>query len=442
MRILDVYRYGHLVGQLRDDNGDVEFEYVPDTADPPPRPISASLPMDPRLHRGAQVSNFFGNLLPEGAARDALARHYKVDDSDDVGFLTAIGAECAGALAVVPQGASLLPEDAPFWDRYSPIADEYELGQYIGALLAAPNAMFKGERTRLSLAGAQSKTAVARFHGDPRIFRPKLGAASTHILKFGDEPGKERFDGIVYNEFYCSRLARACNIAIRHVELLPYRTYRDGPLLHAFCIERYDRKLSIHHHPDAPLHQVGRIHQEDFCQALGRPRTAKYEQQDGVTLRQMFEFCNDPERIAIPAAARRALLFLIIFNIIIGNRDSHAKNYSIIRSGFKAELAPAYDLVCTQLYPDIDQEFPQRLGGALTMEQLGPEQLDAMAGDVLIRPAALRSELEAACKRMHAALATVDRELKREDTPEAVFPIAAQISHCIKNNITDLKARL
>jgi serine/threonine-protein kinase HipA len=442
MRVLDVYRYGDLVGQLRDDNGDVEFEYVLDTADPPPRPISASLPLEPRLHRGALAANFFGNLLPEGAARDALARHYKVDNSDDVGFLTAIGAECAGALAVMPEGAPLLSEDAPFWDRYAVIADEYELGQFIGALLAAPNAMFKGERTRLSLAGAQSKTAIARFHGDARIFRPKLGAASTHIIKFGEEPGNERFEGIVYNEFYCSRLARACGIAIREVELLPYCTFRGGPLLHAFCIERHDRKLRIQHHPEAPLHHVDRLHQEDFCQALGRPRTAKYEQQDGVTLRQMFEFCNNPEQIAIPVASRRALLFLVIFNIIIGNRDSHAKNYSLMRSGNKAELAPAYDLVCTQLYPDIDQEFPQRLGGALLMKELGSQQIDAMAGDVMIRPAALRSEIHAACKRVQAALVIVDRELQREDTPEAVFPIAARISDCIRQNITDLQSRL
>lgn len=437
MRALDVFGEGQRIGQLRDIDGEIEFEYAAEYLDHSAQPISASLPLDTPLLHGARVRSFFANLLPEGDVRTALSLQHKLDASDDVGMLAKVGADCAGALIILPAGEQPQPDDSPFSQRYVAIDDEYEFGQLIDALRTSPTAAFRGIPTRLSLAGAQSKTAIGRFYPDPRIYR-SLGGASTHIVKLGgqlDRRGNEVFPGIVYNEYVCSKIAAACGIPIHAVELLPYRTFRDGPQEYVFCIARYDRERHQHH-------QVRRLHQEDFCQALGRPRTQKYEAEDGVSLAAMFRFCSDPNQIAIPVVARRQLLDLVIFNLLIGNRDSHAKNYSLLRSGTKAELAPAYDLVCTEIYEGVDRSLPQRVGGASTLEEIGPTQLKAFADEIEVRPVAIVRRIWQLSNAMLRAAERIQAEIKQEPFGEDAAPTSNGIHARASTNIEQLRRRL
>lgn len=443
MRSLDIFRDGQLIGHLRDQDDEIEFEYAREYLLHQPRPISASLPLDPALTRGARARAYFGNLLPEGDVRASLSRQFKLDSGDDVGMLAKLGADCAGALVILPSGERPLPDNAPFNQRYVAIEDEYEFGQLIEALTTSPTATFKGIPTRLSLAGAQSKTALARF-GTTKLYR-SLGGATTHIVKFGgqlDQKGAEVFPGMVFNEHYCSRLAASCGIPIRYTELLAYRTYRDGPQEYVFCIERYDRHVHIHDAPNEPLHRVDRLHQEDFCQTLGRPRTQKYEAQDGISLKDMFEFCGNPEQIVIPAVARKALLDLVLFNLIIGNRDSHAKNYSFLRSGFKAELAPAYDLVCTEIYENVDRALPQGVGGADTFDAVAAEQLDRFASEITLPPTGLRRGLARMFSAITKASPRVAEEFRSEPFGDRARPVIGKIQGRIAANIEALKKRL
>ncbi len=109
----------------------------------------------------------------------------------------------------------------------------------------------------MSLAGVQNKLGVA-IDTKNRICIPIDGAPSTHILK----PDSERLFGGVQNEALCLTLARRCGLNMPDVTTgtAGRRTY--------LLINRYDRI------------QQGdrwrRLHQEDFCQALGRPPSAKY----------------------------------------------------------------------------------------------------------------------------------------------------------------------
>jgi serine/threonine-protein kinase HipA len=444
MRVLDVFRDGQRIGQLRDVDGEIEFEYSREYLVHQPQPISASLPLDPPLTRGARARSFFGNLLPEGDVRATLSRQYKLDAADDVGMLARLGADCAGALVILPAGERPLADDAAFEDRYVAVEDDYEFGQLIDALRTSPTAAFKGIPTRMSLAGAQSKTAIARFYPDPTIYR-SLGAATTHIVKFGrqlDQRGNEVFPGIVFNEYFCSKIAGACGIPIRHVEPLPYRTFRDGPPEYAFCIERYDRQVNVHYHPAHPQHRVTRLPQEDFCQALGRPRTQKHESENGVSLGMMFRFCSDPEQIVIPAIARRQLLTLVLFNLLIGNRDSHAKNYSLLRNGLKAELAPAYDLVCTEIYEGIDQALPQKIGGASTFDEVGSAQLNRLADEIEVRPTVITREISRLSKTIFATAERLQTETAQQPYAAAATSIMNDIRARASRNIEELRARL
>jgi serine/threonine-protein kinase HipA len=160
---------------------------------------------------------------------------------------------------------------------------------------------------------------------------PINGAHSTHILKPDD---KERLFGSVQNEALCMTLARLCGL-----EVAPVTTGRVGDRSY-LLVTRYDR-----------VRRDGRwlrIHQEDFCQALGIPPLAKYERnQSGVPgpgLRHLFSVVGQS------ASNRLRLLDAVIFNVLICNTDSHAKNYSLLLRSSGPELAPLYDLSCADCW--------------------------------------------------------------------------------------------
>ena len=118
-------------------------------------------------------------------------------------------------------------------------------------------------------------------------------------------------------------------------------------------VERYDRKSCP---ADAPIDghvRFRRLHQEDFCQALGMLGTEKYEVSRRSYARSMADALRRYASSPIEDILR--LLDLIAFNFIIGNCDAHLKNYSLIRSDDWRELslAPAYDLVSTTVYPEL-----------------------------------------------------------------------------------------
>ncbi len=136
-----------------------------------------------------------------------------------------------------------------------------ELGAKLRGLPKAP--MLAGEDgIRLSLAGAQKKAAIAIRDGTYLL--PLDGSPSTHILK----PDSERSPGLVENEFFCMRLAAGIGLDVASVEIGTAGGQR------FLQVSRYDRR---------PEGGGGweRIHQEDFCQALGIAAELKYQSEDG-----------------------------------------------------------------------------------------------------------------------------------------------------------------
>src|SRR5581483_3419345 len=233
-----------------------------------------------------------------------------------------------------------------------------------------------------------------------------------------------------------SRLAHACSLRIHYTEMLPYQTFRDGPSEYVFCIERYDRSIKY------STKHVTRFHQEDFCQALGRPRTQKYEARGGISLADMFSFIRDPDQIVIPATSQQMLLEAILFNLIIGNRDAHAKNYSLMRSGFKAELAPLYDLVCTEAYDNIDRSLPQNIGNAEHFETITRQDFSTLSEQVAIRPNAIIRMALRLCNDIEAGIHETIAAMK----PEPFFSTAAatidKITTIIERNIAVVRGLL
>lgn len=213
---------------------------------------------------------------------------------------------------------------------------------------------------RLSLAGAQSKVPVVLVNG--AIALPAPGQPTTHILK----PPIARFAATTENEAFAMRLAAAVGLEVAAVEP---RLVRDRPFL---LVQRYDRIRD-----DGG--RVHRIHQEDFCQALGVPPELKYASEGGPTLRDCFALVRSQS--IRPAVDVMKLLDAAIFNVITGNADAHGKNFSLLYEREGPRLAPLYDLLATVAYPELSAKFAMRIGRRATLEALDAKGWTAFAAD-------------------------------------------------------------
>jgi len=304
-------------------------------ASPTAFPVSLTMPLATAAFGPEVATPWLMNLLPEGDPLRAMTRALGVARDDVLGLIAEMGRDLAGALTV---GAPR-PGEAP---GVVPLTHPGDLERVIEELPAHP--FLVGEAgVSMSLAGAQEKLPLARA-GDGLAI-PVNGAASTVILK----PDNPRLPGSVQNEALCMVLARRCGLPTATVTtgLAGARSY--------LLVDRYDRELT-----DG---RWVRRHQEDFCQALGRPPAAKYEHNrsgvKGPSLAEMFGLV----RTHMTARETNRLLDTVIFNVAVGNVDAHAKNYSVLLGPGRPGLAPLYDLMSGLAWPNITQNHAQDVGG-------------------------------------------------------------------------------
>lgn len=300
-------------------------------------PISLTLPLNVADHGPDALVPWLMNLLPEGEPLRAMTRALGVAGDDILGLIAETGRDVAGAVAVgAPRRTEIAPGDIP-------IPGPEALEQIIEGLPARP--FLVGDAgVSMSLAGAQEKLPLTRA-ADGTLAVPVNGAASTLILK----PDNPRLPGSVQNEALCMTLARRIG--------LPTATVTTGAAgaRSYLLVDRYDR-IRV----DGG---VARRHQEDLCQALGRPPAAKYEHNRsgvrGPSLAEMFALV----RAQMTAREITQLLDAVIFNVAVGNVDAHAKNYSILLGPGRPELAPLYDLMSGLAWPNITPNHAQDIGG-------------------------------------------------------------------------------
>jgi serine/threonine-protein kinase HipA len=340
---LQVWWQGAVVGQVFAAGDGLRFRYARDAR----RPLSAALPVDGPEER---PGTFFANLLPEGAVKARLAARLGVSVENDFALLEAVGGDCAGALSLLPEGAS--PSATARARRLTP------------ALLArlaeaGPMATLVDEGLRLSLAGAQGKLAVVSQ--GKALALPGGTAPSTHILKL---PSPE-WPGLPVNELVMLELGRAAGLPTPAARLCDLGPKFEEPGL---LLERFDRATEAG--------QVRRLHQEDLCQATGRSPALKYEAQGGPTLAEVVALLR--KECARPALDIERLLRWQIFNVLCGNADGHGKNLALVREPVVA-LAPAYDLVCTRQWGRLSPKLALSVGGAFDPGHVGPRAWAACA---------------------------------------------------------------
>src|SRR5258708_6726634 len=374
---LDVHLEGARgpVGKIDAEGSRFSFSYdasylrAPDN-----RPLSLSMPLRDRALDEPASRFFFDNLLPEGRALSDIARQHDLQDNDTAGLLAEIGAECAGAVGVVREGAPAPKHPGRFPDHYRAVSDE-QLGEILKNLVEGRHPLPRDAQDMLR-GGVQSKTAVL-VDKDGCIHLATRGAPTTHILKVADA----HFPRGVENEFFCMRLAAALGLAAAAVEM---RVQENVPFL---LVKRYDRII----HSDRTVH---RLHQEDFAQGVGLPPACKYTHKGGRPLEYFF---GELDKAAMrPALLRRDLLRYVLFTYLIGNSDAHAKNFSLLhrsRADGGTRLAPLYDAACIVLYRDFRQGMALSIGGKQAFDEIGRDAWDAFARATKLRYRFVRDEM-------------------------------------------------
>jgi len=310
-----------------------EFTYIHAwLTHPQTRPISLSLPLaDPGYaYRGEVVAAFFDNLLPDSTEiRQRIRARYGAASLSAFDLLAEVGRDCVGAIQLLPEG-----EEPVSGGRIEgrPV-DEHEIAAILkGLTTTVSGGRLADEEFRISLAGAQEKTALLRHEG--RWLVPHGSTPSTHILKLPlGRVGGIGFDmsGSVENEWLCSKIATALGLKTARCQIARFED------VSALVVERFDRRSS----DDGQ--RILRLPQEDFCQITGTPPTGKYESDGGPGIEAIMRILLGSQEAA---ADREAFMATQALFWLLAAPDGHAKNFSVfIERGGRFRLTPLYDIM-------------------------------------------------------------------------------------------------
>lgn len=316
--------------------GAIDFQYDPNWLEwEHALPVSLSLPLREDPYRGEKVVAVFDNLLPDSdTLRRRVAERVGAEGADAYSLLAAIGRDCVGALQFVGVDEAYEGDTAAITGA---AIDEAGIERLLQGLSQAPLGLSRDDTFRISVAGAQEKTALLWHKG--QWWKPSGGTPTTHILKkqIGRLPNGLDLSHSVENEFYCLKLAEAFGLPVNKAEIHDFNKTR------ALVVERFDRRWTADK-------RLLRLPQEDCCQALSVPPSRKYQSEGGPGLVQILDLLKGSDT---PATDRHTVFRAQIFFWLIGATDGHAKNFSIfLGPGGSYRLTPLYDVLSAQ--PSLD----------------------------------------------------------------------------------------
>jgi len=336
-------------------------------SDPASFPLSLSMPLTASEHRHDLIEPFLWGLLPDN---DGVLRRwgtrFQVSPKNAFALLSHVGEDCAGGIQFVR------PEKIESWKAAPPKGKvdwlgRNELNERMELLLRDHAATRSGsDLGQFSLAGAQPKIALFYDEGKKRWGIPSGSTPTTHILK----PATGAFDGLAENEHFCLRLAKECGFATASSRV---EYFGECPVI---VVERYDR-----------LRQskgVLRIHQEDFCQALGRSPQQKYQNEGGPSANEILSLIR--RYSSNHAEDEERFIDALILGWLIGATDAHAKNFSLlIAPGGQVRLAPLYDISSALPYPkQVDlrrANLAMKIGGSYRLREIGSRSWEKFAAE-------------------------------------------------------------
>ena len=421
---LDLWMNGIPVGYWEVRRGVERLVYLPAWIDDPQgRPLSLSLPFTPgnQPHQGAIVADYFDNLLPDSQPiRRRIAQRYRLGSTAPFELLASIGRDCVGALQLLP------PDETPV--DLQAIAgtalDDAAVADVLRHATAAPlpgHAEPDGE-LRLSIAGAQEKTALLR-HGN-RWLLPAGSTPTTHIFKLplgrvGNMQADMRTS--VENEWLCSKIVAAYGLPVAACDIGRFDDQK------ALIVERFDRR------PSRDGTWILRLPQEDMCQATGTPSGAKYESDGGPGIATIMGILANS---AEAAQDRKNFFVTQLVFWLLAAIDGHAKNFSIAHlPGNTYRSTPLYDVLSA--HPIIgtrrNQLPPRRARLAMAVcgknrhyviADIQPRHWIAQGARVGLTEDEVRAAMAAVAARTEPAIADVASRIPAEfpaDVADAIF---------------------
>lgn len=427
-RALDVFMDGTLCGRVEQSpSGNLTFRYDPGyQAAQNTTPLSLSMPLAATLHKKRSVLPFLQGLLPDSeGALQTIARRFRVSPSNPFAILEHIGADVAGALQFVAPGTgssdgtlsrtAVKPvSDADVAEMLDHVVTEYKDGT-----------PYDDSAGRFSLAGAQPKIALHQL-SDGSWAVPQDATPTTHILK----PAAGTFSRLDVVEQLTMRAAALLGLEVANSELTRIGDWD------VFVTRRYDRQ-----EVDGTWH---RIHQEDFCQALSVSPAKKYQHRDGgpgasdmATLVRSLPFEADRRE------AGEGLYRAFVFNTVAGCTDAHAKNYSVLLNGNRAQLSPLYDLATYAPYWDEDSsiDLAMSVKGEYRLQKISKQMLISTSTQFGVEADAAQSIVEHYCGGMVEAFEAAREELKSQlgSLPKIAVDTVAKVQLLPLVEVTSLK---
>jgi serine/threonine-protein kinase HipA len=335
---LNVYLNSRLVGRLqREPSGAIDFQYDESWLNwEHAFPVSLSLPLREDRYVGDPVIAVFDNLLPDNEdIRRRVAARSDADGIDPYSLLAAIGRDCVGALQFLPDGK----DPGKAGELNARQTSDAEIADRLANLANAPLGIGDDAEFRISIAGAQDKTALLYWKDAWHV--PHGSTATTHILKpqIGQR-GNYDLSRSVENEHMCLEILRALDLPVAKTQIVDFA----GTC--ALVIERFDREWT-------KGGRLLRVPQEDCCQALSVPPSRKYQSDGGPNMVEIFELLKASDD---PAYDHLVFLKAQIAFWLLGAIDGHAKNFSIfLYPGGGFQLAPLYDVMSAQNLQDKKQ---------------------------------------------------------------------------------------
>ncbi len=381
MNKLNVFYEALKVGEFRRDEQLVtSFQYSDEWLVAPARfPLSLALPLGKEPFPNKTTLSFFENLLPEGDVRKVIGQDRHIESPYEL--LNEFGQDCAGAIIVTSaqtspyhkSGDEVVP--VPMDRIYSAIDKHHSVAQEVAKLNPG----------YLSLAGAQDKFPA--IYDKEKFYLPKNGGPTTHIVKVPIV--REGVKESVYNEYYCMQLAASIGFTVPYCEVVEVGKH---PL---FVIERYDRYKD-------KKGKVYRIHQQDFCQALGITSEFKYEEKGGPTIKDDYSLIVKSVGVRQRKESVYAFFDWICFNLLILNNDGHSKNISLLLKDGKIELAPLYDLLSTGVYTNLKRSFSFRIGDRDEPSRIGSKQFAKLDQELDLKVGTFEERMQVVAQKVMA----------------------------------------
>ena len=351
MSTLAVWLYGSRVAVIEQQRNQVRLRYTVDALeahDLGTPLLSVRFPVQNAPFAHDPTKAFLDGLLPEEPLRASVAAELGLLAGDTFGLIRELGRECAGAVVILPDGEPLA--SATGTEEPKSIGEGAFL-ELVANLREAPLGVRSG--VRLSLGGVQEKLVLtAGPRGSWRL--PTAFMPSTHILK----PEPAAYPDLIANEAFCMRFARALGLNVAEVKI------GDVFGIRFLIVTRYDR---IQRSDGA----IDRVHQEDFCQALGIDPKKKYQNRGGPSLRRIASVLAG---LAEPGSLD-SLVRAVVVNVLIANADAHSKNFSLMHpENGRSGLAPLYDLVSTGAY-DLDDRAAMSVGANESISTIGVQDI-------------------------------------------------------------------